>query len=481
MNYNELYEMFDVEHDHFLQLKDGLSKNIRNFEMIETSEKDRLTRISESVTNRILKEFPDLDGIEFLKAVSEKFGVNTKPEIMHFEKLSINLKTSEKKLETQLSLLSKVNEELAEAKKNSKELNQSSRSLLAANLNSLSMVLRLYNSLMEDYSPSAKDFVKPSEIGFFDKAFKTKRFLISRSVHHLNSILPISCFGDIDFYKDPERAAEKVAQLVDETESKIIEFEQLENDLDQAIVRFDEQEGLVSRVKLSIDGIKYNMGNECLVHSLLERIVESNEEKDLFEALSEKHLFKRLKSYRNKLNLIEKVIASLKLQLSNIDLTLNELSEPLEKLNKAKSRVGREPVDFDEKAFSSQMDQAKKVFDSVNKWSVQEQSRLRNNHYDFSTDAGMNFVLLMMINDIGSDNVPALLFKDDIQGLDAGSMGVDMGNLNVDIPNLEAAMNSILDTSIFDVSSISIPDVSAPAFDSSPVSVDSSASVDCSF
>ncbi|AXX63031.1 hypothetical protein [Vibrio vulnificus] len=93
----------------------------------------------------------------------------------------------------------------------------------------------------------------------------------------------------------------------------------------------------------------------------------------------------------------------------------------------------------------------------------------------------MNFVLLMMINDIGSDNVPALLFKDDIQGLDAGSMGVDMGNLNVDIPNLEAAMNSILDTSIFDVSSISIPDVSAPAFDSSPVLVDSSASVDCSF
>ncbi|MBE4205045.1 hypothetical protein HJ090_24075 [Vibrio parahaemolyticus] len=97
MNYNELYEMFDVEHDHFLHLKDGLSKNIRNFEMIETSEKDRLTRISESVTNRILKEFPDLDGLEFLKAISEKFGVNTKPEIMHFEKLSINLKTSEKK------------------------------------------------------------------------------------------------------------------------------------------------------------------------------------------------------------------------------------------------------------------------------------------------------------------------------------------------------------------------------------------------
>ncbi|MBC5853110.1 hypothetical protein [Vibrio metschnikovii] len=47
--------------------------------------------------------------------------------------------------------------------------------------------------------------------------------------------------------------------------------------------------------------------------------------------------------------------------------------------------------------------------------------------------------------------------------------------------NLEAARNSILDTSIFDASSISIPDVSAPDFDSSPVSVDSSASVDCSF
>lgn len=481
MNYNELYEMFDVEHDHFLHLKNGLSKNIRNFEMIENSEKDRLTRISESITNRILKEFPDLDGLEFLKAISEKFGVNTKPEIMHFEKLSFNLKTCEKTLETQLSLLSKVNEELAEAKKNSTVLNEDYHSWLITNLNRLSLVLRLYNSLIEDYSPSAKDFVKPSEIGFFDKAFKTKRFLISPLVRHLNSILPISCFGDVNFYKDPEGAAEKVAQLVEETESKIIEYNQLENDLDQAIVRSDEQDDLASRVKQSIDGIKYNMGNECLVHSLLERIVETNEEKDLFEALSEKHLFKRLKSYRNKLNLIEKVIASLKLQLSNIDLILNELSEPLEKLNKAKSRVGRRPVDFDEKAFSSQMDQAKKAFESVNKWSVQEQSRLRNNHYDFSTDTGMNFVLLMMINDIGSDNVPALLFKDDIHGLDAGSMGVEMGNLNVDIPNLEVAMNSILDTSIFDVSSISIPDVSTPAFDSSPVSADCSTSVDCSF
>lgn len=386
-----------------------------------------------------------------------------------------------KKLETQLSLLSKVNDELAEAKKNSKELNQSSRSLLTANLNSLSMVLRLYNSLMEDYSPSAKDFVKQSEIGFFDKVFKTKKFLISPTLFHIDCILAAMGSVDVDFYTDPEGSAEKVAQLFDENEAKIIEYNQLQNDLDQAIVRADEQEGLVSRVKLSIDGIKYNMSNECLVQSLLERIVETNEEKGLFEALSEKHLFKRLKSYRNKLNLIDKVIASLKLQLSNVDLILNELSEPLEKLNKAKSRVGRELVDFDEKAFSSQMDQAKKVFDSVNKWSVQEQSRLRNNHYDFSTDAGMNFVLLMMINDIGSDNVPALLFKDDIQGLDAGSMGVDMDNLNVDIPNLETAMNSILDTSIFDVSSISIPDVSAPAFDSSPVSVDSSASVDCSF
>ncbi|TBT51205.1 hypothetical protein D5E78_05285 [Vibrio parahaemolyticus] len=378
-------------------------------------------------------------------------------------------------------MLSKVNDELAEAKKNSKELNQSSRSLLTANLNSLSMVLRLYNSLMEDYSPSAKDFVKQSEIGFFDKVFKTKKFLISPTLFHIDCILAAMGSVDVDFYTDPEGSAEKVAQLFDENEAKIIEYNQLQNDLDQAIVRADEQEGLVSRVKLSIDGIKYNMSNECLVQSLLERIVETNEEKGLFEALSEKHLFKRLKSYRNKLNLIDKVIASLKLQLSNVDLILNELSEPLEKLNKAKSRVGRELVDFDEKAFSSQMDQAKKVFDSVNKWSVQEQSRLRNNHYDFSTDAGMNFVLLMMINDIGSDNVPALLFKDDIQGLDAGSMGVDMDNLNVDIPNLETAMNSILDTSIFDVSSISIPDVSAPAFDSSPVSVDSSASVDCSF
>ncbi|ENK2262864.1 hypothetical protein AB3A98_002911 [Vibrio parahaemolyticus] len=481
MNYSELYEMFDVEHDHFLHLKDGLSKNIRNFEMIETSEKDRLTRISESVTNRILKEFPDLDGLEFLKAISEKFGVNIKPEIMHFEKLSINLKTSEKTLETQLSLLSKVNDELAEAKKNSSNLNKSERSWLTANLNSLSTVLGLYNSLMEDHSPSVKDFVKPSELGFFDKVFKTKKFLISPVVFQMHCTLAAMGLLKVDFYTDPEGAAEKVAQLVDEAESKIIKFNQLKNDLDQAIVRSDEQEGLVSRVKLSIDGIKYNMGNECLVHSLLARIVETNEEKDLFEALSEKHLFKRLKSYRNKLNLIEKVIASLKLQLSNIDLILNELSEPLEKLNKAKSRVGREPVDFDEKAFSSQMDKAKKVFESVNKWSVQEQSRLRNNHYDFSTDAGMNFVLLMMINDIGSDNVPALLFKDDIQGLDAGSMGIEMGNLNVNVPNLEVTMNSILDTSIFDVSSISIPDVSAPAFDSSPVSVDSPASVDCSF
>ncbi|EJG0332084.1 hypothetical protein DBT89_RS26175, partial [Vibrio parahaemolyticus] len=254
------------------------------------------------------------------------------------------------------------------------------------------------------------------------------------TLFHIDCILAAMGSVDVDFYTDPEGSAEKVAQLFDENEAKIIEYNQLQNDLDQAIVRADEQEGLVSRVKLSIDGIKYNMGNECLVHSLLERIVETNEEKGLFEALSEKHLFKRLKSYRSKLNLIDKVIASLKLQLSNVDLILNELSEPLEKLNKAKTRVGRELVDFDEKAFSSQMDQAKKVFDSVNKWSVQEQSRLRNNHYDFSTDAGMNFVLLMMINDIGSDNVPALLFKDDIQGLDAGSMGVDMGNLNVDIP-----------------------------------------------